>query len=197
MRDFKQMHLLSRTGLILLLFLSQGCFEKLVGVNIKVVDQKTALENQVLGSFQEIDNDTLLLASVRSVDEEGKLKAVDAVPKSKRKSILARQRMDFNKDDVESFKVEGCAGENNQGFLDFFETEKTQKDPSYKKFVQAIIQEENDDRRAILERVLSTNEAFQEGDLGKVQTIYAGLNRDNAKKGERIQLPDGKWVKKE
>lgn len=178
------------------IFFVLGCFEKLVGVNVTIVDQKTALENQVLGSFQEIDKDTALLASVRSVDESGKLKAVDPVVKSKRAAIFARQRMDFNKDDVESFKLEGCAGENNLGFLEFFETGKTKNDPSYKKFVQAIIEEENEDRLTILKRVLATNEAFGEGDLEKVRRIYAGLNRDNAKKGEMIQTPEGEWVRK-
>lgn len=178
------------------LFFGLGCFEKLVGVNVTIVDQKTALENQVLGSFQEIDNDMMLLASVRSVDETGKLKAVEPVVQSKRTAIFARQRMDFNKDDVESFKAEGCAGENNAGLLDFFETEKTKNDPSYKQFVQAIIGEENEDRLTILKRVLATNEAFGEGDLEKVRRIYAGLSRDNAKKGEMIQTPEGEWVRK-
>ncbi len=181
--------ILSISGLI-------GCTEKLVGVNVTIIDQKTALENQVLGSFQEIDSNMMLLASVRSVDEDGKLKAIEPVPKSKRKSIFARQRMEFNKDDIESFKAEGCAGENSQGFLTFFETEKARKDPSYKKFVIAILEEENEDRLAILERIVATNEAFGKGDLPKVQRIYAGLNRDNAKKGELIQIPDGKWIKK-
>ncbi len=173
-----------------------GCFKKLVGVNVTIVDQKTALENQVLGSFQEINNDMMLLASVRSVDESGNLKAVEPVPKSKRKAILAKQRMEFNKDDLESFKKEGCAGENNQGLITFFETEKTKKDSSYNKFVVAIIDEENEDRITTLKRVVATNEAFKEGDLPKVQRIYAGLNRDNAQKGELIQTPEGEWVKK-
>jgi hypothetical protein len=192
---FKQMRIF-KWAIFPVLFFTLGCFEKLVGVNVTIVDQKTALENQVLGSFQEIDNDMMLLASVRSVDETGKLKAVEPVVQSKRTAIFARQRMDFNKDDVESFKAEGCAGENNVGLLDFFETKKTKNDPSYKQFVQAIIGEENEDRLTILKRVLATNEAFGEGDLEKVRRIYAGLSRDNAKKGEMIQTPEGEWVRK-
>ena len=46
-----------------------SCAEKIVGVNVTIVDQKTALENQILGSYEELGNDLLLLASVRSVDE--------------------------------------------------------------------------------------------------------------------------------
>jgi len=179
-----------------LLLFSSGCVEKLVGVNVTIVDQKTALENQVLGSFQEIESDTMLLASVRSVDKNGRLRAVEPLPKSKRTAIRAKQRMDFNKDDLENFKAGGSAGENNQGLVTFFETDRTRKDPAYQKFVQTILKEENEDRITILKRVIATNEAFGEGDLPKVQRIYAGLNRDNAKKGELIQAPEGKWERK-
>ena len=46
-------------------FISRVFTEKLFDANVTIVDQKTELEN-----------DVLLLASVRSVDEEGKLKPV-------------------------------------------------------------------------------------------------------------------------
>ena len=62
-------------------FCITGCSEKLVDVNVTIVDQKTALENQILGSYEELGNEVLLLASVRSLDEEGKLKPVIEVPK--------------------------------------------------------------------------------------------------------------------
>jgi len=71
------------------------------------VDQKTALENQVLGSYEELGKDMMLLASVRSVDETGKLKLVAEVPKSKMEAIRAMQRQEFNRDDIQMFKVLG------------------------------------------------------------------------------------------
>ena len=58
----------------LLALVLAGCGGKVIDVNVTIVDQKTALENQILGSYEELGNDVLLLASVRSVDEEGKLK---------------------------------------------------------------------------------------------------------------------------
>jgi hypothetical protein len=54
-------------------------------VNVTIVGQKTALENQILGSYEEFGNEVLLLASVRSVDEEGKLKRLSKFPKAKGK----------------------------------------------------------------------------------------------------------------
>lgn len=176
--------------------LFSACSGKLVGVNVTVVDQKTALENQILGSYEELGNDMMLLASVRSVDENGKLKTVAQIPPAKLKAIRATQRREFNRDDIQMFRQIGCAGEGNDGFLVFFDVERTQKDPKFKSFVQTIVKEENEDRLATLERIVATNEAFSEASLPKVKQISASLNRDNAKPGEKIQLEDGTWTVK-
>ncbi len=169
---------------------------KLVGVDVTIVDQKTALENQILGSYEELGNEMLLLASVRSVDEECKLKTVAEIPPGKREAIRAMQRQEFNRDDIQDFKKTGVAGEGNTGLLVFFANPKTKQDPQFKSFAQAIIQEENDDRLAILKRTIATNEAFSDGDLPKVQKIFASLNRDSARPGEKIQQENGEWTVK-
>ena len=162
-------------------------------MNVTIVDQKTALENQILGSYEELGNEVLLLASVRSVDEEGKLKPVIEVPKGKRLALKAMQRQEFNRDDILEFKSTLCVGEGNNGLLKYFENERTLKDSDYKKFVVAILKEENEDRLTILERIVATNENFSDKDLPKVQKISASLNRDNAHAGEKIQSDDGLW----
>lgn len=176
-------------------FLLSAC-GKLVGVDVTIVDQKTALENQILGSYEELGNEMLLLASVRSVDEDGKLQTTAEVPPGKMQAIRAMQRQEFNRDDIQAFKQAGAAGEGKDGLLVFFENEKTRSDPQHKAFVQAIIEEENQDRLTILNRTIATNEAFAEGDLPKVQEIFASLNRDNAQAGEKIQLENGVWTVK-
>jgi len=190
---FAALRLLLALGFVLPL---GACSGKLADVNVTVVDQKTALENQVLGSYEELGQDVMLLASVRSVDENGKLKTVRELPPGKMKAVRARQRQEFNQDDIVRFKQEGCAGEANTGYLAFIETEKTKADGQYQKFVQSLIGEENEDRRAIYERIVATNEAFSEGDLPKVEKISASLNRDNAQKGEKVQQDDGTWSTK-
>jgi hypothetical protein len=174
-------------------FYITGCAEKLVDVHVTIVDQKTALENQILGSYEELGSEVLLLASVRSVDEEGKLKPVIEVPKGKRKALRAIQRQEFNRDDIQEFKNNSCAGEGNDGLLKYFENECILKDSGYMKFVVAILQEENEDRLTILQRIVATNEHFTEKDLPKVKKISASLNRDNAQAGEKIQSDNGAW----
>jgi hypothetical protein len=183
-------NLISATLVALIL---AGCTKKLVDVNVTIVDQKTALENQILGSYEELGNEVLLLASVRSVDEEGKLKPTIEIPKGKLLALRALQRQEFNRDDIQEFKKSLVAGEGNDGFLKFFENERTQTDTEFKTFSQAIIAEENEDRLIVLQRIVATNENFTEQDLSKVQKISASLNRDNAKPGEKIQLENGDW----
>jgi hypothetical protein len=174
-------------------FVLYGCAGKLVDVNVTIVDQKTALENQILGSYEELSNDVLLLASVRSVDEEGKLKPTVEIPKGKLKALRALQRQEFNRDDIQDFKNSLLAGEGNDGFLKFFENKRTKTDVHYRDFVVTLIAEENEDRLTVLQRILATNEYFTMQDLPKVQKISASLNQENARPGEKIQLENGEW----
>ena len=180
------------TGAMLVLVLA-GCGGKLVDINVTIVDQKTALENQILGSFEELSNEVLLLASVRSIDEEGKLKPVTEIPKGKLRALRAMQRQEFNRDDIQEFKQTLCAGEGNDGTLKFFDNARTKTDAKFKEFAEAIIAEENEDRLIILQRIVATNENFTEQALPKIRKISASLNRDNAKPGEKIQQENGDW----
>lgn len=173
-----------------------ACGGPLVDVDVTVVDQKTALENQILGSYEELGKDMMLLASVRSVDQDGKLKSAANLPPGKMEAIRAMQRREFNKDDIVAFKNSGVAGEGKDGLLAFFEVDRAKSDEKYKKFVQTIIEEENADRITTLKRILATNESFEDDELPKVQQISASLNRDNAKPGQKIQMEDGSWTVK-
>ena len=190
MRFFK---FASKLLVVALLLVLGACAEKLVDVNVTIVDQKTALENQILGSYEELGNEVLLLASVRSVDEEGKLKPATEIPQGKLNALRAMQRQEFNRDDIQEFKKSLIAGEGNDGLLKFFATQRTKTDAKFKEFATAIIAEENEDRLVILKRIVATNENFTERDLPKVQKISASLNRDNAKPGEKIQQETGAW----
>ena len=51
--------------------------------------------------------------------------------------------------------------------MKYFENERTLKDSDYKKFVVAILNEENKDRLTILERIVATNANFSDKDLPK------------------------------
>ncbi len=177
----------------LLLALLTGCGGPLVGVT--VVDERTALENQVLGTYQELNQQVMLVASVRYIDPKGKLKQTQELPPGKKDVVRALQRVSFNKDDLNRYKSLGMIGENNEGGITLLEPEKVE--PSDRAFVENLIKEENEDRAAIMSRIIETNETLSSTDLPRVHKMFAALNRDKALKGERIQLESGKWIQKE
>jgi hypothetical protein len=177
----------------LLLALLAGCGGPLVGVT--VVDERTALENQVLGTYQELNQQVMLVASVRYIDPKGKLKQTQELPPGKKDVVRALQRVSFNKDDLNRYKSLGVIGENNEGGITLLEPEKVE--PANQAFVDNLIKEENEDRDAIMNRIIETNETLSSTDLPRVHKMFAALNRDKALKGERIQLDSGKWIQKE
>ncbi len=177
------------------LFLSASC-ANMVQVKIDVVDQRTALENQALGTYQEMKGDLLLLASVRSIDATGKLVPVPPLPSAKREAIRAMQRSEFNRDDIELLKSQGVFGEGADGYLAFVKAPEGGADSKTAGFAVNLLAEENADRKMIYTRIAELNENFREGDVSRVETVMAGLNRDAAKEGEWIQRDSGDWTRK-
>ena len=113
-----------------------GCSGPLVGVT--VVDERTALENQVLGTYQELNQEVLLVASVRYIDPKGKLKKTPEVPPGKKKVIRAMQRASFNKDDIDRLKKLEVLGESNEGTITLLFPEQVESDQM--PFVENLVQ---------------------------------------------------------
>ena len=170
-----------------------GCGGPLVGVT--VVDERTALENQVLGTYEELNQEVLLVASVRYIDPKGQLQKAPEIPQGKKRVIRALQRASFNKDDIDQYKAQGVLGENNQGGITLLASDQVA--PGQLPFVQSLVQEENADRDIVMRRVIETNEKLSEKDWPRVKKMFAALNRDKALPGSMVQSDDGKWAKKE
>lgn len=169
-----------------------GCSGPLVGVT--VVDEKTALENQVLGTYQELSQEVLLVASVRYIDPQGKLVAQPALPPGKEGAIRAMQRSAFNKDDIDRLKAQGILGENNEGGITVVAPDKIDSDRHA--FVRNLVEEENADREVLMQRILATNETLTRQDMPKIRRTFAALNRDRARPGDFVQLEEGTWIQK-
>lgn len=189
--------MLKRLGLIAALAAGAGACANMVQVKIDVVDQRTALERQVLGTYQQLDGDLTLLASARSLDAHGRLKPVPQLPEGRRAAIRALQRSRYNLDDIERLKTDQIIGENNKGYLTYFETESTRGDPKLAAFAQEMVSQENADRLILYRRVMEVTEGFGEGDLPKVETIMAGLMADSARPGGLVQDGAGRWRRKD
>jgi len=198
------MNQISLFGLILIVL--TGC--TLAEVQVNVVSERTALENQVLGSYNSLGQEMLLVASVRGVDPLGKIETPPRKSQGYKDAIEAMQTLAFHADDVEAFKRLGWTGENNQGFLTPFPIKKAfpikgasqnlkELAARYpEKEFAAVIQQVNTARDVVMKRVVEINEDFTTNDLPKIRRVFGNINRENALPGEKIQKEDGSWIVK-
>lgn len=181
-----------------------GC--TLADVKVEMLSERTALENQVLGSYNALDSQMLLAASVRGVDTSGNISRPPEHSREYKDTISAMQVIDFHTDDLDTFKRLGWAGENNQGLVEPFAIDLKNIPDGDKSFAERYSAEEfeyvvskvNESRDKIMMRVIYMNEDLNESDLPEVRKIFAKLNAENANVGDKIQNVDGNWlIKKE
>jgi hypothetical protein len=188
--------------LTLILMVMAGC--TLAKVEVNVVSERTALENQVLGSYNALSQDVLLVASVRGVDPSGKIKTPPRKSREYQNAVDAVETLAFHQDDVDAFKRLGWAGENKQGFLTPFPMNKEKAPDDLQSFAaryqqgefDSVVQQVNGARKVVMMRVVETNADLTEKDLPEIQRVFAKLNRENALPGEKVQKEDRSWTVK-
>jgi hypothetical protein len=188
---------------VLALAAAGGCswLGGLVGTQITVRGGQRSLEEQVLGSFDQVGQEVYVLAGVRSIDPiSGAPEAPPPMTQSQSAALAAGRRMEYNRDDVLSFKRQGIAGEANDGLLatfpDAMDKLKT-TDPRSYRLATDVVREENEDRTVIMQRIVDTNpELSGEQGLAQVRRILADRYRQEAEPGMKVQLTDGSWVTK-
>jgi uncharacterized protein YdbL (DUF1318 family) len=176
-----------------------GC--TLAQVKVEVLSERTALENQILGTYNALDDETLLLASVRAVDASGAFHAPPPKSPEHQDAATALQVLAFHADDLAAFKRLQWVGENNQGLLTPFPMEKDAVPEDLKAFAQRYSREEfesvvsqiNAARKTLMRRVIEVNENLTEADWPSVQAIFGKLNAENALPGEKVQDENGTW----
>ncbi len=191
-------------NIILLILLVMLCGCTLAEVKVDVLSERTTLENQVLGSYNALDREMLLTASVRGVDAEGNIRTPPRRSQEHKDAIAALQVMDFHEDDVQAFKRLGWVGETNEGLLQAFPMEKENPPEDLKAFSDRYTREEfdsvvtlvNESRQVIMHRVIDLNENLTEAEMPEVTRIFGALNVQNALPGQRVQMEDGSWVLK-
>ena len=100
-----------------------GC--TLAEVKVNVASERTSLENQILGSYNSLSEETLLVASVRGVDPLGRIQTPQKKSGEQQDAVTAMQVLSFHADDVDAFKRLGWVGEDNKGLLTAFAMQLT------------------------------------------------------------------------
>lgn len=177
-----------------------GC--TLAKVNVNVVSERTALENQILGTYNSLDREMLLVASVRGVDARGNITTPPKKSQEQKDAVAAMQLMDFHADDINMFKKLKWVGENNKGLLEPFGVNHNNIPKNMAAFAKryseaefsSVVTQVNQAREVIMQRVIDMNENLTDSDLPEVRKIFAKLNFDKAEPGEKVQKEDGTWI---
>jgi hypothetical protein len=188
------------TGGLVVLLLSGGC--TLAKVDVNVVSERTSLENQVLGTYNRLSEDVLLVASVRGVSPTGRIDTPPRRSPEQQDATNALQTISFHADDLESFKRLGWVGENREGLITPFPRQIPKNvPPDLKSFAtlyneeefRQVIDEVNRSREVLMQRVVQTNENFTSKDLPAIRRVFARINRQNSAPGTKVQTDDGTW----
>lgn len=173
--------------LLFICVLLSGCFT-IKTVNIS---QKTSLEHQLMGSFEPLTEEEMLLSSVR---DEAQILSAQQLD-SDRLALQARRRQIFNRDDVNTFKAQGCLGESLEGSLVLRSCSALSTDNQG--LIEQIVQEETVDREAIISWVISQHDHLQASQRDQVVYIYRQFILSRSPKGTPYENSDGTWSQKE
>ena len=166
---------------------SSGC------ITIKTVNisQKTSLENQLMGAFQPLSKDELLLASVR-VKGDGTLATIDS---SEKHALEARQRQLFNQDEVAEYAALGCVGEKRDATLAIRDCAERQT-PQRATRLKEVVAQENADRMTLIDWAIAHHENISAADRSEVVAIYRRMRLRHAQEGTWIQQDTQRWQRK-
>jgi len=179
-----------------------GC--TLAEVKVNVASERTSLENQILGSYNSLSEETLLVASVRGVDPLGRIQTPQKKSGEQQDAVTAMQVLSFHADDVDAFKRLGWVGENNQGLLTAFAMDRAKAPDDLKDFAtrygqkefNSVVAEVNAAREVVMRRAIETNAALTPADMPKVRAVFAKLAADTARPGDRLQTAADGWTVK-
>ncbi|MDZ7294876.1 MAG: YdbL family protein [candidate division KSB1 bacterium] len=177
-------------SILLVTCLVAGCSVR--APEVQVTGEKTALENQVIGTYQQVADESWMIASTRAADSGQKAQMAT----EKKEVLEAVQNRKFNKDDIDEFKREGALGENNQGFLELRPLPRLEEDAEYRSLVLRIMNEENRDRKIIYDRVLELNPNASRAGASAVYAVFAKMNIEESAPGTWVQDEDGTWRRK-
>jgi uncharacterized protein YdbL (DUF1318 family) len=158
---------------------------------VSITGEKTALEEQVLGDYRQIESDAWVIASTRAAGS-GR-----SGGKSQQQILAATQNRKFNKDEVDEFKKDKTLGENNQGYLEILFNDKYDTESIYRKMVDQLLAEENRDRKIIYEQIIAAQNINSQEKRDKIQIVFAKQNIKESASGTMIQDDDGNWVEKD
>lgn len=164
-----------------------GCSISIKGIEVPTA--KTDLEKQVLGEYRSVDNELILMSTVRGSKKEPTVNAELAEH--------SKQNQKFNQDDLEELKNIQIIGEGNDGKIRFVPLKLSKiATPKAKlmRLARIILDEENSDRLVLWQSTLAKGQKYLS--LKQVQKTYMEVKRKQINVGQWYQDDKGTWNRK-
>jgi hypothetical protein len=160
-----------------------------------VVAQPTALERQLLGEYEKLDDELVWASSVRSGGEPD-LYAFEVI---KAHALEQRSIQRFNEDDLAELKGRGCIAERLDAHIVSRPCDLGESDPAAVRRITRIVAEENRARDVIMlwaAHELARKEGKAAPDKGQVEELkrtYSRLLREAATPGHLAEVKPGEY----
>ncbi len=181
------------TTRLLIVMLLPAC----VTIRTVSVDQKSTLEQQFIGEYEELTEDLQTVASVRAAANG----LGDAGDDPYARALQARRVQLFYKDDIDKARARGCVGEALDGRMSSLKCRdaggaSTQPSslPTIEPQSARLVTLENDAREALVEYALSKSTNLKETDRQLVWQAYRRVVLGTLKKGDLVQNNAGEWI---
>ena len=100
------------------------------------------------------------------------------------KAALETRKTRFG--ELKALKAQGFVGENNRGYTEAL---------GGGAYVMTLVADENRDRKFVYQTIVDQN-GLNEDALATVESVFAGVQRDKASSGDKIQDAAGNWTAK-
>jgi len=157
----------------------------------------TALENQLLGVYQDLDEDLVYASSVRGQD----LSRASRLDNLRSRAMKARSLQIFNEDELSEFKDAQCVAETRTARLVGHACAmENENDASFESRRARLLRDENEARTRILEWAAYAvaqkrgRQNINPEELQKMRRTYSRLLREVAKRGHLFEAAKGVFV---
>lgn len=168
-----------------------GC----ISVRAISVDQKSMLEAQFIGEYEELTEDLQTVASVRATATGLGAQGDDPYARA----LQARRVQLFYKDDLDNARAKGCVGEALDGRVEVLKcreeaTSQAASQPAITPELARLAATENAAREALVELALSKNTNLKDADRKLVWQAFRRVVLSALKKGDLEQNNAGEWI---
>jgi len=171
---------------VVAVLLAAGCAQ--VEFNLELVDTKTMMENQIIGSYEELGEDVWLVSNVRSGEELPPLEELAETDPERARALTAYADSLFLDEELRRLKAAGLVGETAEGYLAL--TPLGVDDP----FTAELVERENANRRIIFERLAAVTAELSAPDpVAEVARTYGRLFTERRLPGYWYRDAAGGW----